>query len=185
LDRRLLVNADDDRVLRRRHVEPDHVGSLGDELGVAPGFAPGEVDLLLAQEAPDLLLMHVAKRFGDQRSRPTRKTLGRRLIQQRQNAPASLRPVLARRPGSYLVRQPGKPLVRKATPPAANRPRHRPHLARDRTRRAILGRQQHDPCPKDLPLFGRRRTEPSLKHRALLRAQPDLRSFAYHPDVES
>ena len=46
LDRRLFVDADDDGVLGRRHVEPDHVGRLGDELGIvalAPGFAPGKV----------------------------------------------------------------------------------------------------------------------------------------------
>ncbi len=44
LDRGLLVDTDDDRVLGRRHVEPDHVGRLGDELGIvalAPGLAPG------------------------------------------------------------------------------------------------------------------------------------------------
>jgi hypothetical protein len=47
LDRGLFVEADDDGVLGRRHVEPDHVGSLGDELGIvalALGFAPGKVD---------------------------------------------------------------------------------------------------------------------------------------------
>jgi hypothetical protein len=53
LDRGLFVDADDDGVLGRRHVERDHVGSLGDELGIvalAPGFAPGKVDLLRTQE---------------------------------------------------------------------------------------------------------------------------------------
>ena len=65
LDRGLLVDTDDDGVLRRRHVEPDHVGGLGDELRIvalAPGFAPGQVDLLGAQEAPDILHVDVAER---------------------------------------------------------------------------------------------------------------------------
>jgi hypothetical protein len=56
LDRRLFIDADDDRILRRRHVEPNHIGGLGDELGIvalAPGFATREIDLLPAQEAPD------------------------------------------------------------------------------------------------------------------------------------
>ena len=34
LDRGLFVNADDDRVLGRCQVEPDHIGGLGDELGI-------------------------------------------------------------------------------------------------------------------------------------------------------
>ncbi len=45
---------DDDGVLGRRHVEPDHVGGLGDGFRVvalAPRFAPGEVDLLGAESA--------------------------------------------------------------------------------------------------------------------------------------
>ena len=43
LDRGLLVNTDDDRVLGRRHMEPDHVRGLGHELGIialTPRFAP-------------------------------------------------------------------------------------------------------------------------------------------------
>jgi hypothetical protein len=58
LDRGLLVDTDDDRVLGRRHIEPDHVGGLGHELGIValtPGFAPGEVDLLRAKQAPDIV----------------------------------------------------------------------------------------------------------------------------------
>src|SRR5215218_8141227 len=58
LDRGLFVDADDDRILGRRHVQPDHVGGLGGKFGIvalAPGFAPGKVDLVGAQEAPDIL----------------------------------------------------------------------------------------------------------------------------------
>ena len=58
LDRGLFVDADDDRILGRRHVQPDHVGGLGGKFGIvalAPGFAPGKVDLLRTQEAPDML----------------------------------------------------------------------------------------------------------------------------------
>jgi hypothetical protein len=41
------------------------------------------------------------------------------------------------------------------------------------------------PGAKHLPLFSCRRTEPSLKHRALLRAQPDSYCTGNHPNVES
>ena len=73
LDRGLLIDTDDDRVLGRRHIEPDHVGGLGGELRIvalAPGFAPGEVDLLGAQEAPEILHIDVAERRSQQRPRP-------------------------------------------------------------------------------------------------------------------
>jgi hypothetical protein len=72
LDRGLLVDAENDRVLRRRHVKLDHIGRLGDERRVgalAPGFAPGEVNLLGPQEAPHLrgspfLVQHTKSRDG-------------------------------------------------------------------------------------------------------------------------
>ena len=51
LDRGLFVDTDDDRVLRRCHVEPHHIGSLADELRIfalAPGLPPGEINLLAA-----------------------------------------------------------------------------------------------------------------------------------------
>ena len=79
LDRGLFVDAEDNRVLRRGHVEPDHIGGLGGELRIvalAPGFAPGEVDLLGAQKAPDILHIDVAERCGQQRSRPAGIALG-------------------------------------------------------------------------------------------------------------
>lgn len=53
LDRRLLIDADDDGVLGRRHVEADHVCGLGDKLAIvalAPRFASVEIDAFLAQE---------------------------------------------------------------------------------------------------------------------------------------
>src|SRR5262249_43185096 len=57
LDRRLFVDTDDDRILRRRDIEPNHIGGFGGKFGIvafAPGFTPRKVDLLDAQKAPDL-----------------------------------------------------------------------------------------------------------------------------------
>src|SRR6185503_17084725 len=70
LDRRLFVDTDDDGVLRRRDIEPNYIGGFGGEFGIvafAPGFTPRKVDLLDAQKAPDLLLMHIAQGLGQQR----------------------------------------------------------------------------------------------------------------------
>ena len=41
LDRGLFVDADDDRVLRGRHVETHHIGSFGDELRIVALVDPG------------------------------------------------------------------------------------------------------------------------------------------------
>src|SRR4029077_12186754 len=46
LDRGLFVDADDDRVLGRRHVEPDDLGGKFWVVALAPRFAPVEIDLL-------------------------------------------------------------------------------------------------------------------------------------------
>src|SRR5260370_33594977 len=105
LDRGLFVDADDNRVLGRRHVEPDYVGGLGYERGIlalAPRFASGEVDLLGTQEAPDILDIDIAERRGQAPPRPTAISLRRRLIQHHQNAPAGPRRVL--RLGPYVTR---------------------------------------------------------------------------------
>ena len=47
LDGRLLVDADDDRLVGRGHVEADHIGRLGGEFGIvalAPRFPAVEID---------------------------------------------------------------------------------------------------------------------------------------------
>src|ERR1043165_1471431 len=100
LDRGLFVDADDDSVLGWRHVKPDHVGSLGDELGIvalAPGFAPGKVDLSRTQEAPDMLDIDITQCGSQQRPGPAGIAFGRHLIQQRQDAFVRLRRILRRR----------------------------------------------------------------------------------------
>jgi hypothetical protein len=69
LDRRLLVDANDDRIVGRRHVEADDIGGFGGELGIlafAPAFPSGEIDLLLAKETTDVVDVDVAERLGDQ-----------------------------------------------------------------------------------------------------------------------
>src|SRR5271166_4517518 len=83
LDRRLLVDGEHDRILGRRHVEANDLGRFGHKVGVialAPGLATRKVDLLSAEKAPDILLMHVAKRARDQHGGPIGAACGRLLI---------------------------------------------------------------------------------------------------------
>ncbi len=96
LNGRLFVDSKHDRVVRRGQVKPDNLGRLGCKFRIvadAPGFAPGEIDLLGAQKPPDVLDMNVAERLSDQRSGPIGAAFRRRRVEQRQNAAACIDPV--------------------------------------------------------------------------------------------
>ena len=188
LDRGFFVDTDDDRILRGRYVQPHHVGGFGDELGIvalAPGFAPREVDLLAAQEAPNLLFVHVAQLGRDQPPSPARKPCRRRTIQHRQNAFAGLGVVLRHRTRSRFIGQTGQPFATEPATPQADRPRHGADGAGNRACRVSFGSQQDDPRAKNFALFRRRSSHPRLKHPTILGRQPDFRSFGNHPNVES
>ena len=90
LDRRLFVDTENNGLGGRIDIKADHIGCLGRERGIvalAPRLAGGEVDIVLAQEAPDILNINVAQSLGQQRTRPPGIDRSRRFIQKRQNAP--------------------------------------------------------------------------------------------------
>ncbi len=177
LDRGLLINANDNRVLGRRHIEADHVRGLGHErwiIALAPGFAPGEIDLVLPQHAPDVLLMHIAEVLGDQRCSPAGITFGHRLVQHREDAPVSLRRIDLGLPRPLAVLEPFQAFICKAVPPRADDRLFDPNHPRNRPRARPFRRQQYDPRPPYITLRRCRRAASGFKHRALLRPQPDL-----------
>src|SRR6516164_2277147 len=112
-----------------------------------PGLAGGKIDPMLAQKAPDILNVNVAKSSGQQRPRPARIPFRRRLIQKRQNALVRGHAVdrLLARPRTIF--QPIKAVVGKAMSPLADNARLNTNLRGNRARAAPLGRQQHDPRP--------------------------------------
>src|SRR5262249_5295698 len=62
LDRRLLIDTENDRLGRRIDIEPDHVGRFRREfrvIALAPGFAGSQIDVVLAQEAPNILNVNI------------------------------------------------------------------------------------------------------------------------------
>src|SRR4051812_26196420 len=84
LDMWLLIDGDDQRALGRVEVEPNDLGRLGGKFGIvadAPRFAPGQIDLLRPQKAPDILLVHITERRGDQRRGPAAMTGWRRAVE--------------------------------------------------------------------------------------------------------
>ena len=188
LDRRFLVNAQDHRVVGRRHVEPHDICGLGGKLGVlalAPALAAAEIDLLLAQRPPDILHVDVAERRRDQRPVPARKTGRRCLIEHRTNAPVRLLPIGRRRPRAWQIIKAIQSFTRKPPPPKADGGRRRLQPAGDLACSGPLGGLQNDPYPQQLPLLRGARAKPSLQLRAFLRRQPNLDCIRNHPDVES
>src|SRR4029450_13736333 len=106
---------------------------------------PRKVDLLGAQKAPDLLLMHIAQGLGQQRSRPAGISIRRRFIQQRTNAPAGRAVVLRRRTGVRPVFPSGeRPARPPCLPPAPAR--GAPFLPTRRAPRGRSGHASHSPC---------------------------------------
>lgn len=178
LDRRLFVDGEHDGVFGRCQVEPDDLGGLGRELGVvadAPGFAPGKVDLVCAQKAPDILDMHVAERPGDQRPGPVDVAARRRRIEQRQNAAAVRRAILGLRPAIAGFRKAGETVPRVTHAPFRCRAGRAAERAPNRPRRRAIGRHEHDLRLQARAMLRFGRTRQTLKLGALLGRQYDRR----------
>src|SRR5437660_678293 len=188
LDRRLFVDAENNRLGRRIDIKADHIGGFRHKRGVvalAPRLAGGKVDIVLAQEAPDILNINVAQGLGQQWTRPPGIALRRRLIQKRQNALVrrlAVDRLLAR---SWTVLEPTKTVLGKAPPPVADDARLNAHFRGDRPRAATLSRQQHYARPLHVALRPGRRPAARLKHLAHLRLEPNFSCFGNHPDLES
>ncbi|MEY9129258.1 hypothetical protein ACVMII_007737 [Bradyrhizobium diazoefficiens] len=131
LDRGLLVHAQHNGLRRRRDIEADNIGGFGRKVRVvalAPGLASHQVNLVAAQEPPDILDIDIAQRLGQQGAGPARKPLRWRLIQQLQNPLVGRLRIdrLLARP--RLVLQPFKAMVGIAMPPKADNPRLDPNF---------------------------------------------------------
>jgi len=180
LDRGLFVDADDDSVLGWRHVKPDHVGSLGDELGIvalAPGFAPGKVDLPRTQEAPDMLDIDITQCGSQQRPGPAGIAVGRPLIQQRQDAFVRLRRIL--RLGAPIARlvETRTPLLGIANPPLRDRAGRASNCTSNCPARHAVRSQKHDPSPLPQTVLRPRRARQTIKIGAFLHRQNDRCRF--------
>ena len=72
LDRRYLIDTENNRLGGRVDIETDHVGRFRRELRVAAlaaGLAGGQIDVVLAQEAPNILNVNILQRIRQQRTR--------------------------------------------------------------------------------------------------------------------
>ena len=154
-------------------------------VALAPRLAGGQVDIVLAQEAPDILNINVAQCLGQQRTRPAGITLRRRLIQKRQNALVRGLAVDRLLAPAWQALQPTKAMFGKAPPPVADNARLNAHFLGDRTGAATLGRQQHYSRPLHVALRRGRCPAARLKHLPYLRLEPNFSCFGNHPNLES
>src|ERR1700675_2673542 len=131
LDRRLFVHAQHNCLLGRGDIEANNIGGFGRKVRVValtPGLASREVNLVAAQEPPDILDINIAQRPGQQGPGPACEPFRRRLIQQLQNPLVGGLRIdrLLGRP--RLVSQPFKAMVGIAMPPETDNPRLDPNF---------------------------------------------------------
>src|SRR5437016_2284285 len=126
LDRRLFVDTENDRLGGRIDIKADHIRGLRHKrrvVALAPGFASGKIDVVLAQEAPDILNINVAQGLGQKRTRPPGIAGRWRLIQKRQNALVRRLAVDRLLAPTRQVLEPTKAVLGKAPPPVADNAR--------------------------------------------------------------
>src|ERR1700757_4788983 len=163
LDRGLLVHAEHNGLRRWGDIEANDIGGFGRKVRVValtPGLASREVNLVAAQEPPDILDVNIAQRSGHQGPGPAREPVRRRFVQQLQNPLVGglrIDRLLAR---PRLVLQPFKAMVGIAMPPKADNPRldptslaiervlrptaaNRTIRARFKSRCNVIGERQH------------------------------------------
>lgn len=154
-------------------MKPDDFGRFGcefDFIALAPGFAPGKVDLLRPQKTPDVLKHRHRRPLWRSRAAPAPITSRRRAVQHSQNALAGLGSVLVRHPARGFVETRKSPL-RIAHPPlrcGAGRAANRPSNC---SRRCTIRRQQDDPRSpiQSMLSFGRARQAVTLRTLSLRR----------------
>ena len=182
LNRRLFIDREEDRMVGRIEVEADDVRSLGGKLGVAretPGFAPGEIDPLRPQKAPDVLVADVAEFLGEQRHGPARQALGRRPVEQCQDAPSGVRAVGLRLARARRIRQSGEALLREPHPPTADHAPRASDLPGDRPAAPAVAGKEHHPRPLHQTMLRLARAHPARQRGPLCRRQRDRRRFLY------
>ena len=156
LDRRFFIDTENNRLGRRVNIETHNIGSFRRELRVialAPGLAGGQIDIVFAQEAPNILNVNIPQRLGQQRTRPSGIALRWRLIQKRQNAPVGRRTVDRLLVGAQAVLKSSKAVIGKTPPPFADDTRLNTHFLSDRARAAALSRQRDYPRTRHLALW--------------------------------
>src|SRR6202047_3620777 len=155
LDRRLFVHAQHNCLLGWGDIEANNIGGFGGKVRVValtPGLASREVNLVAAQEPPDILEVNIAPPPRQQGPGPACEPYWRRFIQQPQNPLIGGLRIDRLLAGPRLVLQPFKAMVGIAMPPEADNPRLDPNFLGYRAGAATGRRQQNYPRPLQIAL---------------------------------
>lgn len=188
LDRRLFVYAQHNGLSWRIDIKAHDIGRFGAEFGVVAlgsGLARHEIDLVDAQEMPDILDINVTQFLGQQRPRPAREPLRRGLVQKSQNPLVRRRRIERPLARPQLVAKARKPFIDKAVAPKANDPRLHTHVFGDRSGATTFGNQEHNPGALQIALHRPRRTAPRLQLLPISAGKPNFSCFGNHPYLES
>jgi hypothetical protein len=190
LDRRLFVDTDHDRVLGRRHIETNHLGSLGGELRIvalAPTLARGQIDFLRPEHAPDLLHVDIPEHVGNQRSGPSAVAIRRPKVEHAENAPGGCVAILGRGTAIAGFIETRTPQRCVAHAPLRGRACRTPHQTADLACRKTIRRQQHDPRPLAQAVLRLSRANQAVKLGTLTVRQCNQGRFrdAFHRNLES
>ena len=183
LDGRLFVDAQHHGLLRRVEVQPHDIGGLGRKLRVRAhlmGPSPLQMDAMLTQHPPHVMVRHVSQGLGHQRPGPGGVAGRRRLGHHVEDALLGLLVIPPRRPWPRRVLQPVQAVRGKARSPLAHRGVADPQPPGDRHRRLTGRRGQDDARPQGEPLFRGPRSRPLLQRGAILFRQRNLGRWSCH-----
>ena len=165
LDLGLLVDAQHDRPLGRRQIQPDHVADLGLELGVGTefeGLDPVWLQPGLGPDALDRRDRH-ADPGGDPSRAPVGRPVGGRLEGQRDD-PVTIGPGVGRRTArSGRLAQAGQPISLEPAPPEQDGHEGDAELGGDPLVGHAGGGADHDPGPLGEALLGRPGSDQALQ----------------------
>src|SRR5215210_7895015 len=170
LDRGLLVERDDERVLGRAQVQAADIGLLGVEFGVERGKPGAHLVGLEVGLGEDRVRLRLADShpLGERAHRPVGLALRRRRAGCLEHLDAAVVVVGGRRAGTGQISKALKPPLGKAPPPLPHLLLGEPDHGSDLAVGLALRRQQHHPRPGHHPLLARRRAHDLLERRALL-----------------
>ena len=182
LDLALFVDAEDQRLVGRIEVEPDHVLHLGREVLVARDFERFDQMRLEPVRMPDPLDTAV----GDpcRRSHAAQAPVGRIRRLRMQRHVDHLLDLLGRqrldaRRAGRILQQPVHPLRHVAAAPATDRQQALAHGRRNPLRCQSIARQQHDPRPPNHLLRRVSVSNQPLQSFAISHADPNLLDFPH------
>jgi hypothetical protein len=147
LNRRLLVDAEHDGVLRRIEVQADHIRGLGLEVGIGRSHVPLEAMGLQPRMLPGARDHRVldAQRATERSRGPVRGAVRRRASRPRHDARFEGRCQDGRLRAAMASGQSRQPVLQEALLPQRNRPGTAAGHRRDRGVAVVVREQQNDP----------------------------------------